>query len=431
MWRACDGTTLVSEKRRAARAGKREGIAPGWFVRAVTCAIPEERPGGLRRGGDRAKLSLRMKTPRLPSRRSFLETLSLGAAALALTPRGRAQAAGAAPGRKLGIALCGLGGYATGQLAPALQRTQLVELRGVITGSRTKGQQWAQKFGFPEKAIYGYDTMSRLIDNPDIDIVYVVTPNALHPEHTIAAAWAGKHVISEKPMATSVSDCNAMIAACRANKVKLSIGYRLQFEPHYMELKRLARDRDFGPFTTMSGGLSFTMNRPQWRAEKKLAGGGPLMDLGIYAVQAACMAAGGGAPVAITARELPKKRPEFFRDVEETIEWTMEFAGGAKGTFSTSYNQGLDRFRAEAANGWIEFAPAFPYGNLKVATSKGPLALNVPPSQQAIQIDDFARCIRENRESSVSGEMGRRDMLIIEAIYASAAQGGKRIEVKS
>lgn len=381
-----------------------------------------------------------MKTATPSSRRAFLETVSVGAAALALAPAGRAQPANLPPARKLGIALCGLGGYATGQLAPALKLTQHVELRGVITGSRAKGQQWAQNFGFPEKNVYAYDSMARLVDNPDIDIVYVVTPNALHPEHTIAAAWAGKHVISEKPMANSVADCNAMIAACRSNRVKLSIGYRLQFEPHYHELKRLARERDFGPFTTMSGGLSFTMNRPQWRAEKKLAGGGPLMDLGIYAIQAACMAnyapapgaysPAGGAPVAVTARELPKKRPEFFRDVEETIEWTMEFADGAKGTFSTSYNQGLDRFRAEAAKGWIEFAPAFQYGNLKVTTSRGPFAPAVPPSQQAGQIDDFAQCIRGNRESTVSGEMGRRDLVIIEAIYASAAQGGKRIEIK-
>jgi glucose-fructose oxidoreductase len=218
--------------------------------------------------------------------------------------------------------------------------------------------------------------------------------------------------------------------------VKLSIGYRLQFEPHFNELKRLAREKEFGPFMKMSGGLSFTMQQAQWRAEKKLAGGGPLMDLGIYAVQAACMAAhstgsgqaGGGAPVAVTAREQPKQRPEFFRDVEETIDWTMEFADGAKGEFTTSYNGGLDRFRAEGDKGWIEFAPAFQYGGLKGTTNKGPLNLTVPPSQQAGQIDDFVQCVREGRESPVSGAMGRRDMVIIEAIYA-AARTGKRVEV--
>jgi glucose-fructose oxidoreductase len=373
-----------------------------------------------------------MKKSRSSSRRSFFGQCAVGVAALAFSSRGRSQPAGsnAAPPRKLGIALCGLGSYSHGQLAPALKLTQHCQLRGVITGSPQKGAAWAKEFGFPEKNIYRYDTMSRLLENPEIDIVYVVTPNALHPEHTIAAAWAGKHVISEKPMATSVSDCNAMISACRANKVKLSIGYRLQFEPNYVELKRLAREKDFGPFMKMSGGLAFTMTRPQWRAEKKLAGGGPLMDLGIYAVQAACMAAGGGAPIAITAREHPKKRPEFFRDVEEGLDWTMEFANGAKGEFMTSYNAGLDTFRAEAEKGWIEFTPAFAYGGLKVTTSKGPLNVSVPPSQQAIQIDDFARCVRDNGETPVPGEMGRRDMVIIEAIYESA-RTGKRVEIKA
>ncbi|MDP3070381.1 MAG: Gfo/Idh/MocA family oxidoreductase [Opitutaceae bacterium] len=371
---------------------------------------------------------MKTKSPPTPAstRRSFFGRIAGSAAALTILTRGRAQPAP----RKLGIALAGLGGYATGQLAPALRLTQHVELRGVITGSPDKGRQWARDFGFPENYIYHYDKMSRLADNRDIDIVYVVTPNALHLAHASAAAWAGKHVICEKPLALTVSECDAMLAACRTNRVKLSVGYRLQFEPHYDELKRLARDGDFGRLAKMSGGLSFKMTRPQWRAERKLAGGGPLMDLGIYAVQAACMAAGGVAPIAITARELPKQRPEFFRDVEETIEWTMEFARGERGDFSTSYNQGLDRFRAEGDKGWIEIAPAFQYGGLKAVTSRGPFTPAVPPSQQAVQIDDFARCIREDRESPVSGAMGRRDMVILEAIYASAAQGGKRIEVR-
>ena len=373
--------------------------------------------------------------PRSASRRVFLEKLSVVAASLGLASRSRLSAQSAPPAKKkLGIALCGLGGYSHGQLAPALKLTQHVELRGVITGSPEKGRKWAQEFGFPEKNIYSYATMAGLVDNPDIDIVYVVTPNALHPEHTITAAWAGKHVISEKPMANTVADCNAMLAACRANKVKLSIGYRLQFEPNYHELKRLAREKEFGAFTKMRGGLGFAMTRPQWRAEKKLAGGGPLMDLGIYAVQAACMAANvgfdGTTPIVVTARERPKQRPEFFRDVEETLDWTMEFPGGAKGEFVTSYNGGIDLFRAESDQGWIEFAPAFQYGGLKVATHKGPLNLAVPPSQQAVQMDDFALAIRDDRPTPVPGEMGRRDMVIIEAIYASSAAGGKPVEIK-
>jgi len=361
------------------------------------------------------------------SRRRFLGQLSV-AGALALTPR--ALFAQDAARKKLGVALVGLGGYSTGQLGPALKLTQLCRLAGVVTGSREKGVKWAQDYGFPESSIYSYDTMARLADNPDIDIVYVVTPNSLHAEHAIAAAKAGKHVICEKPMANTVAECDAIIAACAAAGVKLSIGYRLHFDPFHEELRRLVRTSEFGPFMKMDGGFAFTMGKKVWRAERKLAGGGPLMDLGVYVIQETLMATGGVPPVAITARELPKKRPEFFLDVEESIVWTMEFANGARAEGYSSYNDNRNDFRAEAPGGWYEVGPAYSYRGLQAATSRGPVVATAPASQQALQMDDFAKCVRDNLPSRVPGEMGRRDMVMVEAIYASAAAGGKRIEVK-
>lgn len=360
------------------------------------------------------------------SRREFL---GYGGASMALFSLAEPAMGQTSANRKLGVALCGLGNYARGQLGPALKITQNCELRGVVTGSPEKGAAWAREYGFPKTSIYHYDTMGMLADNAEIDIVYIVTPNALHASHVISAAAAKKHVICEKPLAVSVAECDAMIVACRANNVMLSIGYRLQFEPHYEVLKRHARERDWGAFIQMRGGLSFVLSGPQWRAERRLAGGGPLMDIGIYPIQAACMAAD-GAPVAVSARERPKRRPEFFRDVEEAIDWTMEFANGTRGDFSASYNDEANYFRAEAANGWIALEPAYSYAGLQAVTNAGPLNLAVPPSQQAVQMDDFARCVRDGLATRVPGEMGRRDMAIIEAIYASAAQGGKRVEVK-
>ena len=367
-----------------------------------------------------------MPTPTV-SRRRFLGQLS-AAGALALAPRPLLALDPAK--KKLGVALVGLGSYSTGQLGPALKLTEFCRLAGVVTGSRDKGAKWAKDFGFPETSIYGYDTMARMADNKDIDIVYVVTPNALHAEHVIAAAKAGKHVITEKPMAVSVAECDAMIAACRTAGVKLSVGYRLHFDPFHEELRRLVRTQEFGPFTKMSGGFAFTMGKKVWRAERKLAGGGPLMDLGVYVLQETLMATGELPPVAITARELPKKRPEFFLDVEESLMWTMEFANGARCEGYTSYNDNRNDFRAEAPGGWFEVGPAYSYRGLSATTSRGPVVVTAPASQQALQIDDFARCINEGRESRVPGEMGRRDLVMVEAIYASAAAGGKRQEIK-
>lgn len=362
------------------------------------------------------------------SRRDFLKRSTLGTAAL-MTLGSRGIAA-EPPARKLGVVLVGLGQYSTGQLGPALRMTEHCRLAGVVTGSPTKGAQWARDYGFPEKNVWGYDTMAHIADHPGVDIIYIVTPPGLHAEHAIAAAKTGKHIICEKPMANTVAECDAIIAACKAAGVRLSIGYRLHFDPYHEVLRQLVRTNEFGPFMRMKGGFAFRMGRQQWRAEKKLAGGGPLMDLGIYVIQESCMAAD-AAPVAVTAKELPKARPEFFRDVEEAIEWTMEFPNGARGEGFTSYNDGRNEFRAEAAGGWFEAKPAFNYGGLGGATSKGPLSFNPPVNQQARQMDDFAQCLLTGRATPVPGEMGRRDMCIVEAIYASAAAGGKRVEVKT
>jgi glucose-fructose oxidoreductase len=360
------------------------------------------------------------------SRREFLGQLALGSASLAFAARLRGQAAGT---RKLGVALVGLGSYSRGQLGPALKLTQHCRLAGVVTGDRAKGRQWAQQYEFPEKNIYGYDAMHQLADNRDIDIVYVVTPNGLHAEHAIAAAKAGKHVICEKPMANTVAECDAMLAACRAAKVKLSIGYRLHFDPFHQEMMRLAREKDFGAFTRMKGDRGFVMATKVWRADHKLAGGGPMMDLGVYLIQGACMAAN-GAPIAVTAVQIPTTKPQLFTDVEEGTRWTMEFPGGAVCEAFTSYAHSADTFRAEGDKGWIEFkSRAFTYNGAVVETSRGKLDFGPFVNQQARQMDDFALCIREGRESRVPGEMGRRDMVIVEAIY-EASRTGKKVVVK-
>ena len=368
------------------------------------------------------------------SRRKFLSQLSAAAAFLAA--RRRVQASDAPmPPRKLGVALVGLGSYSTYQLGPALRLTEHCRLAGVVTGSRAKGREWARDYGFPEGNIFGYDTMARISGNPDIDIVYVVTPNSLHAEHCIAAAKAGKHVICEKPMATSVADCDAIIAACRAAGVRLTVGYRLHYEPHHAEFARLARERVFGPFMKMEGANGFEMDssataKTFWRLDKVLAGGGPLMDMGVYVVQAACMAKVEAAPVAVTARFGPVTRPEVFSEVEESISWTMEFADGAVAHCRSTYDERVSSFRAEADHGWarLEF-PAFYYDEPLLTTSRGSVKLP-EVNHQVAQLDGMAMELLEGRPSIAPGEMGRRDIAIVEAIYAVAGNG-RRVEVRA
>ena len=165
------------------------------------------------------------------SRRDFIKDISFGAATLtpalsyltACSPRKSKD--------KLGVALVGLGNYSTDQLGPALQKTKNCYLAGIVTGTPAKERTWANKYNIPQKNIYNYQNFDNIASNPDIDIVYVVLPVSMHKEFTIRAAGAGKHVISEKPMAISVADCEEMISACRNAGKKLSIGYRLRFDP--------------------------------------------------------------------------------------------------------------------------------------------------------------------------------------------------------
>ncbi|MFB6248803.1 MAG: Gfo/Idh/MocA family protein [Salinibacter sp.] len=373
--------------------------------------------------------------PDAPTRRQFLKTASrsLGGAALAASAAPLVGRAARSEPDPLGVALVGLGNYATGQLAPALQETTKCELTGIVTGTPAKAETWKQKYDLPDENVYDYETYDRIADNDAIDIVYVVLPNAMHAEYTIRAAEAGKHVICEKPMATSAQACRDMIAACERAGVKLSIGYRLHFEPHHQRAMTLGQDEVFGPVTVMQNGFGFRISddatdQPhiEWRLDKEMAGGGALMDVGIYAIQAARYVTG-EEPVAVTAREY-KTRPEVFSEVDETIVFQLECPGGTVVDGSTSYNGNFNRLYATAPDGWFEVRPSYGYGGIEGRTHEGPMGLeNV--TQQARQMDAFAECIRQDRPSRVGGEEGLRDLEVIEAIYASIDAGGGRVEV--
>ena len=140
-----------------------------------------------------------MKNKFFLTRRRLLQQLGLSATALSAGLAPHALSSG--NNRKVGVALVGLGGYSSNQLAPALQLTQHCELRGIVTGSPEKIPQWQEKYGIKDANVYSYDNMHTLADNPDIDVVYVVTPPSLHKKYSIIGANAGKHVWCEKPMA--------------------------------------------------------------------------------------------------------------------------------------------------------------------------------------------------------------------------------------
>ena len=224
-----------------------------------------------------------------PSRRSFVKNLGLGLSSAAILPTLSAfethfvQANQIYTGKKLNVALCGLGRYAN-ILAYGLLESQYCQLAGIITGTPSKAKSWKKKYDIPEKNIYNYKNFDQIATNKDIDLVYVVLPNGMHKEYTIRAAKAGKHVIVEKPMAITALDCQEMIDACNEANVQLAVGYRLHYEPHHIEIKRLGQEKVFGEVRLIHASLGYDLTGTplnDWHLDKALAGGGALMNLGV------------------------------------------------------------------------------------------------------------------------------------------------------
>lgn len=365
------------------------------------------------------------------SRRTFNTQLGKGVGGAALfgsMPFACAMGGGKDKKTSLGIALVGLGSYSTHQLAPALQDTEFCHLAGIVTGTPSKKHQWTQQYKIPEENIYNYENFDRIADNDDIDIVYVVLPNSMHAEFSIRAAKAGKHVICEKPMAISVAECDAIIEACASAGVKLAVGYRLQSEPYTQEVKRMVREKTFGEVKFVSADAAYISggNPDQWRLNKALSGGGALMNMGVYSIQSVIYGSGKN-PVSVRAQEF-STRPEYFKDTDETITAQFEFPGATVGAMMTSHNANANRLYASCESGWFELQPANNYGPLQGRTSKGPLQFP-HERQQKLQMDDFARHILHGTANLAPGDMGKRDMMLVEAIYKSIAEGSSKIDL--
>lgn len=327
--------------------------------------------------------------------------------------------------KKLGIALVGLGSYSTYQLAPSLQETDHCYLAGIVTGTNSKEAIWQEKYNIPKKNVYNYDNFDTIADNDSIDIIYVVLPNSMHADFCIRAAKAGKHVICEKPMAISVAECDTIINACNENSVKLAVGYRMQSDPYTNEVKKYVREKTFGDvkFVSSDAGYISKGNPDQWRLDKSLSGGGALMNMGVYSIQTSIYGTGQN-PIAVSAQEF-STRPEYFKDTDETITAQFKFANGAVAHMMTSHNASGNRLKCHCSKGWFELDPAHSYGPISGTTSNGDILKFPHKKQQALQMDDFAEHILMGTKNVAPGEMGKRDMIIVEAIYKSIDEGGK------
>ena len=324
----------------------------------------------------------------------------------------------------------GLGSYGT-RVAEAMLTCKRAKLTGVISGTPSKIKNWQAKYGIAEKNCYNYENFDQIKNNPDIDAVYIITPNALHHQQAIRVAQAGKHVICEKPMALNAMEGLEMVNACKKANVKLLIGYRMHFEANTLEVVRMRKAGAFGKPLFFQGLSGFRIGDPgQWRLTKNLAGGGAMMDIGIYSINGSRYMSG-EEPIWVTAQETKTDPQKFKEGVDETIQFQLGFASGAVASCLSTYSMNnLDKFFLNGEKGFAELQPSTGYGPIQGRTHTGPLT-QPHVTHQTTQMDEMAQIILDNKipEIPVDGEEGLKDMKIVDAIYL-AAKTGKRIELK-
>jgi predicted dehydrogenase len=357
--------------------------------------------------------------------------------ALAQTAEGQPLPGGATlselPAERMRWAIVGLGSFALGQVLPEFAAARRSRMTAFVSGNPQKARDLGARYGVDRFYDYAdYDTMK---DDPEIDCVYNVLPVGLHAEYTIRALEAGKHVLCEKPMASTSAECERMIAAAKANGRQLGVAYRVHFEPTNREAKRRIAASELGAIRQVQNDHGFNANPEfpphKWRLEKALAGGGSMFDIGVYGLNTSLMMLEGDAPVAVSAVYAYPRDDPRFAEVEGGIDWRMTMASGVNvmGSSSYCYSPYASRQRYFGATASLIMDPATTYYDNSLVMEGGnqprrEIGAGNPGTQFAAQLDGFSEAARANRAHLTPGEMGLRDIRLIEALYRSADAGG-------
>ncbi len=382
------------------------------------------------------------------TRRDALK-LGAGAAAALASARAVAQEAQGQPllgdpalpepsGQRTRWAIVGLGTFAVGQVMPGFGPARKSRMTAFVSGNAEKARKLGARYGVDR--FYGYDNYDSIADDDAIDCVYIVLPVGLHAEYTIRALEAGKHVLCEKPMASTSAECEAMIAAAKANDRRLGVAYRVHFEPNNVHVRDRIAAGDIGAMRFVSGDHGFNANPDwpphKWRLEKALGGGGSMYDIGIYGLNTSLMMLDGDRPVSVTATYSTPEGDPRFTEVEGGIDYRIRMASGFNVAGSSSYcwSPYLSRQRYFGSEGSIEMNPATTYYDNRIRFEKAGDAPREYVAGNAIdqfaaQLDGFSQAARTGEAHRTPGEMGLRDIRLIEAMYRSADAGGAVVEL--
>jgi predicted dehydrogenase len=326
--------------------------------------------------------------------------------------------------KKIRYAVVGNGWISQEAFMPGVAQTGNSEIAAIVSGNREKAQKLAKFHNVP--AVYDYSEYDALLASKTIDAVYIALPNSLHADYTIRAANAGVHCLVEKPLAISIAESKAMIAACAKNNVLLSTAYRLHTDEATLKIYDLIRNGAIGDPRHYHSNFSFQMGNKNHRLLAK-HWGGALQDIGVYCINAARHALG-GEPLDVTAVDNMGLDDDRFREVPATVAALMRFPQGRIASFNCSFNAEVtDTYSVTGSAGEIIMQNAFRFevprtftlrrGD-KIETFAFPLTDNFSG-----QTAYFSDCILNNTRPEPDGEDGLADMMIMLAIEESVRTG--------
>ena len=326
--------------------------------------------------------------------------------------------------RQVGFAVVGLGAITQGSVLPALAHSKRAKLVALVSRDGAKAKRLARRFKAP--FAYSMDALAECLSNPEISAVYIATPPGEHACPTIQAALAGKHVLCEKPLAARVEQSRRMVETCRRSGVLLMTAYRKYFEASALYLKRLIQDSALGRIDVIQSAFS-ELYVPgaslSWLINDDLAGGGPLMDLGVYCVNTTRWLVDED-PIEVHARSW-RHDSATFRDVEQGIAFTLRFPSGLVVQATSSYGAVLSsHLFIQGTKGWLSLTPAFPFDEERKLTGKiaGKWIQRTfsVADEFAPELDAFASAIQRGSVIEPSGDQGHRDVIILNTVYESA-----------
>jgi xylose dehydrogenase (NAD/NADP) len=320
--------------------------------------------------------------------------------------------------RKLQWGILGTAKIAKEWVIPAIRRSEFSHLLAVASSSG-KAAQWAEEQGIEKY----YDSYQALLDDPDLDVIYIPLPNHLHAEWTIKAAQAGKHVLCEKPATLTSEEMLQVMKACKMNQNVYMEAFMYRFHPQHTRVREIIREGRIGQVKMIRANNCFMLqNKEQNIRTKKDFGGGALYDVGGYVINALRYLLD-QEPISVYASA------RFEHEIDMTTVGILTFDRGVIGVMECSFEQFRHQeYEVIGTEGRVRVPYAFQpnrrggVGLIEIITEKSKESEEIMGDQFLGEIREIEDCILNSRQPIYSSENTYGNILVLEALYQSIKQ---------